>query len=80
MYLLGLGVILLALKYLEVAPVAELDWWQVLSPFVLAMVWWAFADWSGYTKKKAVEREDARRQARIDKSRDALGMLPKKKR
>lgn len=80
MYLLGLGVILLAMKWLEFGPVAALDWWLVLSPFVLAMAWWAFADWSGYTKKKAVERDDARRQARIDKTRDALGMLPKKKR
>ena len=38
------------------------------------MAWWAWADWSGYTKKKAVEKEIARKQARIDKSREALGI------
>jgi len=74
MYLLALGVILLGLKYLEIGPVAAWDWWWVLSPFVLAVVWWAWADWSGYTKRKVVERENARKQARIDKSRESLGI------
>jgi small Trp-rich protein len=46
----------------------------------LAVLWWTWADWSGYTKKKAMEREDARRQARIDNSREAMGMLSQKKR
>ena len=79
MYLLGLGLILLVLKYLEFGPVAIWSWWLVLAPFGLAVLWWAWADWSGYTKKKAMERDDARRQTRIDKTRKTLGMLPKKK-
>lgn len=80
MYLLGLGIILLAMKYLEIGPPAEWSWWVVLSPFGLAVAWWTWADWSGYTKRKAVERESARKQARIDKSRDQLGLGPKKRR
>jgi small Trp-rich protein len=80
MLFLGLGIVLLALKYLEMTAVATWPWWVVLSPFGLAFAWWSWADWSGYTKKKAVQREDQRRQARIDKSREAMGMLPKKKR
>ena len=79
MYLLGLGVLLLALKYLEIGPVAAWEWWWVLSPFAAAVAWWGWADWSGYTKKKAMEKEDARRQARIDKSRESLGIKPKKR-
>ena len=79
MYFLGLGIILLALKYLEIGPVAAWDWWVVLAPFGLAMAWWAWADWSGYTKKKAVQREDLRRQVRIDKSRAAMGIIKKRK-
>jgi small Trp-rich protein len=79
MYLLGLGLVLLAMKYLEIGPVATWSWWLVLAPFGLAVLWWAWADWSGYTKKKAMERDDARRQTRIDKTRKALGMLSKKK-
>jgi len=78
MYLLGLGIILLAMKYLEMGPVAEWSWWVVLSPFALAVAWWAWADYTGYTKRRAVERENARKQARIDRSREQLGLGPKK--
>lgn len=80
MYLLGLGLVLLAMKYLEIGPVAVWDWWLVLVPFGLAVAWWAWADSSGYTKKRAMERENARRQARIDKNREAIGTLSQKKR
>ena len=75
MYLLGLGIILLAMKYLEMGPVATWSWWIVLTPFALAVVWWAWADSSGYTKRKAMEREDARRKARVDKNKEAIGTL-----
>ena len=78
MYFLGLGIILLGMKYLEIAPPAEWAWWVVLSPFGMAVVWWAWADWSGYTKRSVLAKENARRGERIDKSREALGMLPKK--
>ncbi|RYF71179.1 MAG: TIGR04438 family Trp-rich protein [Comamonadaceae bacterium] len=80
MYLLGIGIVLLALWYLEIGPVAAWDWWWVLSPFAAAVVWWAWADWSGYTKRKAMQREEARKQARIDKSRAQLGMGARKRR
>ena len=79
MYFLGLGLVFLVMKYLEVGPVAAWDWWVVLLPFGLAVAWWAWADSTGYTKKKAMERENARKQARINRTRDALGMLSKKK-
>ena len=78
MYLLGLGIILLAMKYLEFGPVAAWSWWIVLAPFGLAVVWWSWADYSGYTKRKAVERENERKQARIDRSREQLGLGTKK--
>ncbi len=80
MYFLGLGLVLLAMKFLELGPVAVWDWWVVLAPFGLAVAWWAWADSSGYTKKKAMDVEDARRKARIDKNREAIGTLNSKKR
>lgn len=80
MYLLGLGLTLMILKYLAVDPVATWSWWLVMLPFGLAVAWWAWADSTGYTKRKAMERENRRRDARIEASREALGMLPKKKR
>ena len=72
MYLLGLGLLLLALKLLYVDPVAAWSWWAVLSPFALAVVWWAWADASGYTKRKEMEKMDAIREERIQRQRDAL--------
>jgi len=80
MYLLVLGVILLALKYLEIGPVAVWSWWWISAPFALAVVWWSWADSSGYTKRKSMEREDARRQARIDRNKEAIGTNYRKKR
>lgn len=79
MLFLGLGIVLLAMKYLELGPVGAWSWWVVLAPFGLAVAWWSWADWSGYTKKKAVERENTRKQARIDKSREAMGIIKKKR-
>lgn len=80
MYFLGLGLVFLVLKHLEVDPVAAWSWWVVLAPFGLAIAWWAWADSSGYTKRKAMQRENERKQARIDKNRDAIGTLRSKKR
>lgn len=80
MYFLLLGVLALVLKYLEIGPVATLSWWLVLSPFALAVVWWAWADASGYSKRKEVEKMDGRKQKRIDKQRVAMGLAVKKRR
>ena len=73
MLFLILGVVLLALKYLEIGPVALWSWWMGLAPFGLAVLWWAWADWSGYTKRKAMQKEDAKKAARIAKAKDAMG-------
>lgn len=74
MYFLMLGVLGLLLKYLEVGPVAALSWWLVLVPFALAVAWWSWADASGYTKRKEVQKMDKRKQNRIDKQRTAMGV------
>ena len=75
MWFLALGILAVALKYLEIGPFAQWSWFIVLIPFGLAMAWWAWADWSGYTKKKAVERDEDRRLDRIERQRSHLGML-----
>ena len=79
MYLLLIGLLGLALKYLEIGPVAALSWWVLLIPFALAVAWWAWADSTGYTKKKEMDKMDLRKQVRIEKQREAMGMLPKKR-
>jgi small Trp-rich protein len=72
MYLLGLGLILMLLKYIEWGPVALWSWWLVLAPFALAVVWWTWADATGYTKKKAMQRDDKRRDERRARTKEAL--------
>ena len=79
MYLLLIGLLGLVLKYLEIGPVAALSWWVLLTPFALAVVWWAWADSTGYTKKKEMDKMDLRKNERIEKQRAAMGMLPKKR-
>ncbi|MDO8276933.1 MAG: TIGR04438 family Trp-rich protein [Burkholderiaceae bacterium] len=79
MLFLGIGLVLLVMKYLEISVVAGWSWWVVLSPFAVAVAWWAWADASGYTKKKAMDKENRRKQERIDKSRSAMGIGPRRK-
>ncbi|MCR6475591.1 TIGR04438 family Trp-rich protein [Variovorax sp. ZS18.2.2] len=74
MWFLLLGLLSLALKYFEVGMVAGWSWWIVLSPFALAVAWWAWADSSGYTKRKVIEREDRRKQARISRQKSNMGV------
>lgn len=80
MYLLGLGIVLLLMKYFEYGPVAGWSWWIVLAPFALAVAWWAWADFSGYTKRKAMEKMDQKKRDRLDKQREKLGLKTNRRR
>jgi len=72
MYALLLGVLFISLKLFEIGPVAEWAWWWVLSPLPVAVVWWAWADASGYTKRKEMEKMDRRKRERIARQTQAL--------
>lgn len=80
MVLLGLGIVLLALKWAQIGPVAGWSWWLVLAPFALAVLWWSWADSSGYTRRKVMEREQARKNARVARARERLGQAPRRPR
>lgn len=79
MYFLLIGILGIVLKYMEIGPVATWAWWIVLSPFALAVIWWTIADKTGYTKRVEVKKMENRKKERIEKQRDAMGMLPKKR-
>lgn len=74
MYFLLLGIVGLVMKYLEFGPVATLQWWIVLLPFALAVVWWTWADSSGYTKRVEMDLMDKRKKNRLDKKRAEMGL------
>jgi len=76
MYLVVIGVALVILKLADVLPIAEWPWWGVLLPFPVAAVWWAIADATGFTKKRATEREEKRR---VDRMRKHMHMGDKKR-
>lgn len=73
MLFIGIGLVLLVSKYMQIAPVVGWSWTTILSPFAMAVLWWWWADISGYTKRKVMQKEDRRKQARIDRQKDAMG-------
>ena len=73
MYTLVLGILLILLKYLEVSPVVNWTWWWVLSPLAVTAAWWAWADASGYSKRKAMKKMDQRKQDRINRAKESMG-------
>lgn len=74
------GVLLLLLKLLGVAPVADWSWLLVLAPFGVAVLWWAWSDKSGRTQRQAMQRMDERKEARRQKAMEALGQGDKQRR
>lgn len=84
MWFVAIGVLMLILNLAGIGPVGawtwKEDWWIMLSPFVVAVLWWAWADWSGFTQRKAMKKVDDKREARRQKSLDALGLQSPKKR
>jgi small Trp-rich protein len=78
MYLMILAVALSALKYFEIGPFVKLEWTWILAVYALTAAWWAWADWSGYTKRAAVRKMDKRKAERIDRQREQLGLGTKR--
>lgn len=73
MWLLLIALLLTVLRYLEVGPLAGLSWWWLTLPYAMTVAWWSFADASGLTRRRVVDQEEARRQKRIDRQKQALG-------
>lgn len=74
MWFVVIGVIALGLKLSGQTMVATLDWWWVLSPFVLAVVWWTVADSLGLTQRDQMKKMERRKEERRQKQLAALGM------
>ena len=74
MWFVVLGVIFIGMKLGDVEFVASWAWWWVLSPFALAVVWWAWSDSIGLTKKREMDKMEARKADRRRKNLENLGL------
>ena len=74
MPLVIVGVLLLLAKTAEFGPVGGWSWWIILSPFGAAILWWHFADTSGWTQRRVMDKMEKRKADRRDKAMDALGL------
>ncbi len=74
MYLALLGALLLVAKMAEFGPFAELSWWFVAAPLIGAVLWWHFADTSGWTKRQQMNRMEERKRERRERALVALGL------
>ncbi len=77
------GVLVILLHLGGFGPMADWNWkltgdlWKFCFPFGCAAVWWAWADGTGYTKRKEIEKMEERKIARRDKNLVALGIDPR---
>lgn len=80
MFFIVIGVLIIFLHFAGVGPMASWTWnltgdlWKFCVPFALAAVWWAWADATGYNKRREMEKMEQRRQARRQQNLEALGM------
>ncbi len=80
MYLVIIGVLLLTLKMTDVAPVVNWPWWGILSPFAGAVVWWAWADATGYYKRREMRKLEEKQEKRRERSMEAIGTGTRRRR
>ena len=68
------GVLLLVAKMAGFGPFANWSWWIVVSPFIAAVLWWKFADSSGWTQRRVMDKMAERQARRREKTLDDLGL------
>jgi small Trp-rich protein len=74
MWLVLLGLGLGALYLAGVEPVASWHWPWLLLPFGAAVLWWTFADSSGLTQRRAIDKMERRKVERRERDMEALGL------
>ena len=80
MFFVIAGVLIIALNLLGIPPFAAWNWdftgdvWKFTVPFILAALWWAWADKSGLNKRREIEKMEARKQNRRKENLAAMGL------
>lgn len=79
MAFIGLALLFIVLKALDVGFMTKIDWIWICVPLGAAVVWWALADKYGYTQRKAMEAMDAKKEERRQRQLQAMGRGEAKK-
>jgi small Trp-rich protein len=80
MFFVVVGVILIVCNLMDWGPMGHWNWevsgdlWKFVTPFVIATVWWIWSDATGWTKRKAMNRDEERKRDRLDRNIDAMGL------
>ncbi len=75
-----IGVLIIVAHFAGFGPMAHWTWnltgdlWKFCVPFALAAIWWAWADGSGLTKRREMDKMDQRKRERREKNLVSLGM------
>ena len=80
MFFVIVGVLIIVLNLLGIGPFGDWNWnftgdvWKFTVPFILAVLWWAWADRSGLNKRREMEKMEARKQNRRKENLAAMGL------
>ena len=80
MFLVIVGVLIIVLNLLGIGPFGDWNWdftgdvWKFTVPFILAALWWAWADKSGLNKRREMEKMEARKQNRRKENLASMGL------
>ena len=76
MPLVAIGTLLLIAHLADLGPVGHWPWWVIAAPFAGAVLWWSFADNSGWTQRRVMDQMERKKAERRAKALDALGLTP----
>lgn len=80
MFFVIVGVLLIVLNLAGIGPFGHWTWtlggdlWKFALPFVLAVIWWAWADKSGLNKRREMEKMEQKKEDRRRENLVALGL------
>ena len=86
MFFIIVGVLIIVMNLAGIGWFAAWNWditgdlWKFCVPFVLAALWWVWADKSGLDKRREIEKMEARKHARRTENLAALGFDEKARR
>ena len=62
----------------DLGPFGALHWGWIVLPFALAAIWWAIADATGVSQRRAMRKMEERKIARRQRDMEALGLDPRR--